>query len=110
MNPAMVVGKDAESFQDLGRQNSAGSRLGNPPAPSTTTSGRPGPGTHPEPLLLAVPAPPQPGRAVQLQQSLQNLLPWAGQHLLSAPGCGPRDLGGFGVPKASLLPVSTGKP
>lgn len=83
---------------------------GQPSRPSTTTSGRRGPGTHPEPLLLPVPAPSQPGRAVQLQQSLQNLLPWAGQHLLSAPGRGPRDLGGFGVPKASLLPVSTGKP
>lgn len=83
---------------------------GRPSRPSTTTTGRPGPGTHPESLLLAVPAPPQPGRAVQLQQSLQNLLPWGGQNLLPARGRGPRPLGGFGVPKASLLLESTGKP
>lgn len=76
VNPAVVVRNDAESFQDLGRQQSAGLRLSDPPIPSTTTTTcRPGPRTHPEPLLLAVPPPPLPGRAVQLQQSLQNLLP-----------------------------------
>lgn len=76
VNPAVVVCNDAESFQDLGRQQSAGLRLSDPPIPSTTTTTcRPGPRTHPEPLLLTVPPPPLPGSAVQLQQSLQNLLP-----------------------------------
>lgn len=75
MNPAVVIRNEVESFQDLGRWRSSGLCLGDPPIPSTTNTCRPGPGTHPEALLLAVPPPPLPGRAVQLQQSLQNLLP-----------------------------------
>ncbi|XP_035307132.1 protein ATP6V1FNB isoform X2 [Cricetulus griseus] len=71
---------------------------------------RRGPGTHPEPLPLAVPQPPLPGRAVQLQQALQSLLLSARQRLLPAPGLGPRGPRGFGVPRASLLPGSTLEP
>lgn len=75
VNPAaVVVRNDAESFQDLGRRQLGGLCPRDPPIPSTTTC-RLGAETHPEPLLLAVPPPPLPGRAVQLQQSLQNLLP-----------------------------------
>lgn len=100
----MVVCNDAKLFQNLRKRQSVRLRLGNPPILSATTKGRRVPGIHPEPLVLAVPPPPLPGRAVKLQQSLENLLPCAGQCHLPALGRRPRSLEGFGVPRASLLP------